>query len=133
MDKVQHFEIPADDLARAQKFYQESFGWQTKSWPMPDGTDYIGLYTGPVDEKNMWKEPGFINGGMFKRGGSFPATGPTIAAVVKDLDASLEKITAAGGTVVMPKKEIAGMGWYTYVKDTEGNIVGVWQDAMKKE
>lgn len=131
MNKVQHFEIPADDLARARKFYEETFGWQTKDWPMPDGSNYTALYTGPVDEQNMWKEPGFINGGMFKRGGNFPVTGPTIAAVVENIDESLKKIEAAGGSVVMPKTEIGGMGYYAYVKDTEGNVIGVWQDIKK--
>ena len=131
MDKVQHFEIPADDIDRAKKFYELSFGWGMKDWPMPDGSTYVGVYTGPVDEKNMWKEPGFINGGMVKRGGSFPIMVPCITPVVKDLEASLEKIKAAGGKMVMEPKEIAGMGRYAYVQDTEGNVVGVWQDLKK--
>ncbi len=100
---------------------------------MPDGSQYIGLHTGPVDEKNMWKEPGFINGGMIKRGGAFPVTTPTIAVVVQDIDVALERITAAGGEIVMEKKEIGGMGYYAYIKDTEGNIIGVWQDIKKAE
>ncbi len=133
MDKVQHFEIPADDLERAKKFYESTFGWNTMDWPMPDGSNYVGLHTGPVDEKNMWKEPGFINGGMFKRGGQFPITTPTVAVVVQNLDESLGKVTAAGGTIVMAKKEIAGMGYYAYVKDTEGNVVGVWEDIKKNK
>ncbi len=33
MDKVVHFEIPADDLARAQKFYQSVFGWKMDAVP----------------------------------------------------------------------------------------------------
>ncbi|MEN9405504.1 MAG: hypothetical protein RLY47_463 [Candidatus Parcubacteria bacterium] len=131
MDKVQHFEIPADDIARARAFYEASFGWKTSSFPMPDGSDYVGLHTGPTDDKNMLEEKGFINGGMFKRGGKFPATTPTIAAIVQDLDASLEKIRAAGGSVVMEKQEIAGMGYYAYIKDTENNIIGVWQDIKR--
>lgn len=98
---------------------------------MPDGSDYVGLHTGPTDEQNMIQEKGFINGGMFKRGGSFPATGPTIAVVVQDLDAALEKVEAAGGIIVMDKKEIAGMGYYAYIKDTEDNIIGIWQDIKK--
>lgn len=133
MDKVQHFEIPADDLARAKQFYNSTFGWEMKDWPMPDGSTYVGIYTGPVDEKNMWKEPGFINGGMIKRGGAFPIAHPTVAVIVKDLDAALEKVTAGGGTIVMPKVELTGMGWYAYIKDTEGNVIGVWQDAKKHE
>lgn len=78
MDKVQHFEIPADDIARAREFYEGVFGWKTMEFPMP-GLLYVGLNTGPGDEKNMWKEPGFINGGMFQRGPQLPLQGPTIA------------------------------------------------------
>lgn len=131
MDKVQHFEIPADDISRARKFYESSFGWNTMDFPMPGGTQYIGLHTGPVDENNMWKEPGFINGGMFQRGAGFPLTSPSIAVSVDDIDAALEKIKTAGGSVITDKMEIAGMGLYAYIKDSEGNIVGVWQELKK--
>ncbi len=133
MDKVQHFEIPTDDIDRARTFYETSFGWKTAKWPMPDGSAYIGLYTGPMDEKNMPKEPGFINGGMFKRGGKFPVTGPTIAVVVDDIDTALEKVKAAGGSIKMEKMEMSGMGWYAYVDDPEGNTIGVWQEIKKEE
>ena len=129
MDKVQHFEIPADDLKRARSFYEKAFDWKTMNFPMPNGTEYVGLHTGPVDKKNMWKEKGFINGGMFKRGGQFPITGPTVAVVVKNLDESLTKIREAGGQILMPKMDVAGMGFYAYVKDTENNVIGVWQDV----
>ena len=80
----------------------------------------------------MWKEPGFINGGMFERGKSLPVTGPTIAVVTENIDTALDKVKAAGGTIVMEKKEMMGMGFYAYVKDTEGNTIGVWQDIKKK-
>ena len=33
MDKVQHFEIPADDMARAKKFYGSVFGWRIQDVP----------------------------------------------------------------------------------------------------
>ncbi len=133
MDKVQHFEIPADDVERAKAFYEKSFGWKTANWPMPDGSAYAGLYTGPVDKKNMWKEKGFINGGMFQRNGFFPITTPTVAVVVKNLDATLEKVKAEGGSIVMDKKSIGGMGWYAYIKDTENNIIGVWEDIAQEK
>lgn len=74
MSKVQHFEIPADDLTRARKFYESCFNRQTVDWPMADGSNYVGLMTGPMDEQHMPKEPGFINGGMFQRGSQFPVT-----------------------------------------------------------
>lgn len=131
MNKVQHFEIPADDTSRARAFYENIFGWKTMDWPMPDAAPYIGLYTGPMDEQNKMKEAGFINGGMFQRGQDFPITAPTIAVVVDDLDATIEKVIASGGSVVMEKKIVGGMGWYAYIKDTEGNTIGVWQDIKK--
>ena len=133
MNKVQHFEIPADDVGRARKFYESAFGWKTQEWPMP-GMVYVGLHTGPMDEKNMPKEQGFINGGMFQRGGQFIPTGPTIAVTVSDLAAALEKVKMGGGTVLGEIMNIGGMGLYAYVKVTEGNTIGVWQDlSMAKK
>lgn len=127
MDKVQHFEIPVDDIARARKFYEGVFGWGTMEFPMP-GMQYVGLHTGPVDEKQMPKEAGYINGGMFQRSPEFPLEGPTIAMTVEDIDMALGKVKAAGGTVVMEKMQCADMGLYAYIKDTEGNIIGIWQN-----
>ena len=131
MDKVQHFEIPADDVARARKFYEGAFGWTTAEWPMPDGGMYIGLHTGPTDEKNMVQEPGFINGGMFPRGKNFAATGVVITPVVADIHATLEKVQAGGGKVIAEPKTIPEMGIYAYVQDTEGNTIGLWQSLKK--
>lgn len=130
MDKVQHFEIPVDDVARARKFYEAVFDWKTMPFPMP-GTEYVGLHTGPVDEKGAPTEPRFINGGMFKRGGQFLADGPVVAMTVNDITATIEKLKAAGGSTVGETMNIGGMGLYQYVKDTEGNLLGVWQDIKK--
>jgi uncharacterized protein len=131
MDKVQHFEIPADDTARARKFYESTFGWQTSEWPMPDGGVYIGLHTGPTDKDNMAEEKGFINGGMFKRGGEFAAKGVVITPVVEDINATIEKIKVAGGKVLAEPKTIPDMGTYAYIEDTEGNMIGLWQTFKK--
>ena len=34
---------------------------------------------------------------------------------------------ALGGEVIMPKTAVPGMGWFLYFKDTEENILGLWQ------
>ena len=127
MDKVQHFEIPAGDMPRAKKFYSDVFGWKIMDYPMP-GLEYAGVYTTEVDDKYMPKEAGAINGGLVKRGGSFPLKNPTVAVIVADLDASLAKIKAAGGSVLMEKTKVGDMGLYAYIKDTEDNVIGVWQN-----
>ena len=126
MDKVQHFEIPADDLARAKKFYGSVFNWRLADVP---GMEYVAAYTVAVDEKHMAKETNVINGGIMKR--QAPAIQQTFAVTVADMQATLKKITQAGGTVVAEPKTIMGMGLYAYIKDTEGNSIGVWQELKK--
>ena len=50
MDKVVHFEIPADDLERAKKFYKTIFGWKMDT---VEGMEYVLIETMPVDENHM--------------------------------------------------------------------------------
>lgn len=127
MDKVVHFEIPADDLGRAKKFYSSIFGWELEDYPMPGGMKYTGIRTVAVDEKTrMPKEPGAINGGLMER--SNAVRSPVLAINVSSVDEYIKKIEGAGGKVVSPKVEIGGMGFYAYVADTEGNIIGLWEN-----
>jgi predicted enzyme related to lactoylglutathione lyase len=123
MDKVQHFEIPADDLSRAKKFYQSVFGWKLVDVP---NMDYTTAYTAEVNEQYMPKEPAVINGGMMKRDATAPS--PVIVITVDSIKDSLAKIKAAGGTIVMETLKVGDMGLYARIKDTEGNIIGVWQN-----
>lgn len=122
MDPVVHFEIPVDDLERAKAFYGELFGWQVSDVP---GMDYTMAVTTPVNEQHMPTQTGAINGGMFKRNPLVKA--PVFAIAVSSVDEYVPRVEAAGGTVAMAKTEIPGMGWYAYVTDPEGNIVGLWQ------
>ncbi|HWP91424.1 MAG TPA: VOC family protein [Thermodesulfobacteriota bacterium] len=130
MNKVVHFEIPVDDLARAKKFYSSIFSWEIVDWPMPGGIIYTGVRTVPVDEKTFIpKEPGAINGGMTKRSKEVPA--PIITVSVSSIDEYVKKVEAAGGKAVMPKGEVPDMGFYAYVVDTEGNVIGLWEDLKE--
>lgn len=130
MNKVIHFEIPADDIDRAKKFYGSVFGWGLEDYPMPDGMKYTGLTTVSADEKtHLPTEPGAINGGMMER--TKDVSAPVIAISVDSVDEYVKKIEAAGCRVVTPKKEIMGMGFYAYVTDTEGNVIGLWQDLKQ--
>jgi len=126
MGKVVHFEIPADDLDRARTFYGKVFGWRIDTMPMPGGGEYTGLTTTAVDEKTMTPtEPGAINGGMMQRDAATPA--PVITIDVEDIDAALADIAASGGSTVTPRTAIPGMGAFGYFKDSEGNVMGLWE------
>ncbi len=126
MDKVVHFEIPADNMERAQKFYKENFGWDMNSYPE---FKYVGIRTGPTDEKGMPQEPAFINGGMMTKNEHVKF--PVITISVKDIDKALTAIEKSGGHVAMKKFPVGDMGFAAYFKDTEGNVLGLWQDLKK--
>lgn len=128
MDKVVHFEIPADDLARAKKFYGAVFGWKTEDVP---GMEYAMVHTVPVDQKTrMPKEAGAINGGMMKRMDRVRA--PVVTVSVEDIDKAMQKVVKAGGRVAVEKQKVMDMGWNAYVVDTEGNVIGVWQNLRSR-
>ena len=121
---VVHFEIPADDENRAREFYSSIFGWEFQVLPE---MDYSLAMTTPLDEEGRPSVPGSINGGLFKRGEGL--TAPVVTVDVDDIDAALERIAALGGSTLREKMQVGGMGWNAYFKDSEGNIVGLWQNA----
>lgn len=122
--RVVHFEIPADDVGRAEEFYRSAFGWDISS--MPD-MDYTMVSTTPTDEQGAPKDPGAINGGMFQRESSLST--PVITIDVDDIDKALETISTLGGSTVQPKSAVMDMGFAAYFKDSEGNLMGLWQNA----
>jgi len=72
---------------------------------------------------------------MIRRMGDDPAVdGPTpvigyVCTVgVEDVDAKVSRALQLGGCVAVPKMAINGVGWLSYVKDTEGNLVGLMDD-----
>ncbi|HEY6237846.1 MAG TPA: VOC family protein [Thermoplasmata archaeon] len=119
---VVHFEIPADDLKRAQKFYAKTFGWQIM--PMPE-MGYTMVGTTPTDADGMPKESGAINGGMAERGA--PLSHTVVTVNVDEIDAALKRIVKNGGKVVRKKMAIGPMGFTAYFRDSEGNVVGLFQ------
>jgi len=123
-----HFEIPAEDLDRARKFYGAVFGWTLQTTPMPGGGEYTSVVTTPVNEQTQIPtEPGAINGGFTSKGSETPA--PVITIGVDSIDESLKKIEANGGSTVTPRTPIPGMGAFAYFKDSEGNTMGLFESG----
>lgn len=126
MSRPIHFEIHADDVPRAVKFYTDVFGWSFEDWSEYAGVAYFGATTGPDDQ------PGINGAIMARQPGAAVAPGtPMIGAVLTlgsgDYDADHERILAAGGQVARPKAALPGMAWQGYYSDTEGNIIGLHQ------
>jgi predicted enzyme related to lactoylglutathione lyase len=126
MDKVVHFEIPTDDFARAKEFYGSIFGWQLQDMQGEAMGEYVIAMTTPVDQETQGPtEPGAINGGLMKRAADTPS--PVITIGVDAIDDALKQVEAGGGSIVTPRTEIPGMGAFAYFKDSEGNVLGLWE------
>jgi predicted enzyme related to lactoylglutathione lyase len=124
MRSVVHFEIPADDVARAKEFYRSVFDWQLQDMPE---MDYTILRTTEVDENQMPTTAGAINGGLMQRSQDTPT--PVLTIDVESVDQALKQVEAAGGRTVRPRTEIPGMGAFAYFTDPEGNTLGLWENA----
>lgn len=116
MSKVVHFEIPVDDAERASAFYRDAFRWDIATGDQP----YWLVKAGADDE------PG-ADGALIGRGEVHQS--PVVVVGVDDLDDVLGRIEKLGGTVLQGRLEIPHVGWSAYVRDTEGNTIGLFQAA----
>lgn len=121
--RVVHFEIPFDDGDRAKTFYSQAFGWDVMSLPE---LDYTLVDTGPSGEEGP-TEPGYIGGGMMQR--QEPYVAPNIVIDVDNLEAALQAVSEAGGTVLSERQAVGDIGFSAYFRDTEGNLLGLWESA----
>jgi len=118
MSRVVHFEIPADNPERIAEFYNKVLGWDIQKWEGP--VDYWLISTGNDSE------PG-IHGGIARKKDR-PASGVLVTAQVDSVDDSLKKIVNDGGSIVVPKRAIPGVGYQAHFRDPEGNVIGIMEN-----
>jgi uncharacterized protein len=109
--RLVYFELPAQDTNRAQKFYEDLFGWKFQTWE------------GPVDYR-MTEAGGDPGGALFESESG--ADGPRIYFDTDDVDGTAARIRELGGEAG-EKQPVPGMGWYAQCKDSEGNTISLWQ------
>ena len=120
-NNLTHFAINADDTARACRFYENVFGWQFQSWGQPD---FFQISTG---DKTSPAVDNVVQGALQKRREIVPGAhmiGYECSFSVASVDAVAGAVEANGGSIVMPKVAIPGVGRLIFFKDTEGNIAG---------
>ena len=122
---VIHFEIPASDPESLSQFYTQLFGWQITKMDMGGGDPYYVTMTVEADEEGRPKEPGAINGGMYRR--QSPDQRPVNFVEVENVDEYLSKAQGLGAKVTVPRSPVPGMGWFAQLTDPDGNPFGIWQ------
>jgi predicted enzyme related to lactoylglutathione lyase len=112
---IVNFEIPADDLERAQAFYSGLFGWEIKE--VPGRKDYFTITS--TGENS-------VGGGLIKR---FRPQQTIINYIdVPSIDEYSARVEALGGKIVVQRKPVRGSGYFAICRDTENNTFGMWEE-----
>lgn len=112
---VVHFEVGGKDAASLTDFYTGMFGWQTK-------------HLQDANYRLVQEEPGGIGGGIFEHTEGMPPNHPSVAIMVDDLQASLDKAVSLGGTALMQPTEIpGGFGSFAIFYDIAGNRISLFK------
>ena len=111
--KLVHFEIPAQDDARATRFYGDLFGWEWNTAEMAPGFNYHMVQLGDEMGGAVYRSPDGLSG-------------PIVYFDTDDLDASVGRVRELGGEAE-EKQPIPGVGWFARCTDTEGNPFSLFQ------
>ncbi len=123
MPTIAHFDIPADEPARAKDFYEKLFGWKMTQIPGPN--EYY-LFQTTSEEGEV-----LVRGGLGKRGD--PAQRITNFIGVRSLEEYSHKVKELGGRIVQEKTTVPGWGYLMICTDTEDNTFGLWEEDINAE
>lgn len=118
---ISWFEIPTQDIDRAQKFYEAIFGITMMPMDMPN----IKMRMFPLDDMMTDVGGAIVDSGGFHKPSA--TDGPLIYLQANpDVQVILDKVVAAGGSIMVPKTEISPeYGFMAVIIDTEGNRIGL--------
>ncbi len=114
---IVHVEIPTNDPKVSNKFYSDVFNWK---FQVAEEFNY-----------HMFEAAGGPGGGLISTADGPMGPGAKVSEVLvyigtDDIEASLAQIEAHGGTVVLPKTEIPGNGWFGIFLDPTGNKIALY-------
>jgi predicted enzyme related to lactoylglutathione lyase len=107
---------PVTDLEKAKAVYAALLGVA----PQADSPYYVGF---EVAGQQIGLVPGGVAGGTTE-----PMTSPVAYWHVADIEAKLAEVTAAGGTLKDPVRDVGGGRLVASFTDPDGNVLGLVQD-----
>lgn len=111
------YELLSRDLSVTQPFYEAVIGWQFTDTGMSNAADYRFIKYG-IGEYDAVGGAMQLTGDMLS-GGASPMWAVYFA--VDDVDATVDRILAAGGRVLMPAFDLEDVGRMAFVADPQGN------------
>lgn len=110
-------ELMTTDQEGAKKFYGALFGWSLEDMPM-EGMNYTVVKANEQDEKGV---AGIMAMPKEVPPGTPPHWGNYVT--VDDVDALAAKVGELGGTIIMPPKDIPGVGRFLVFQDPQGAVL----------
>jgi uncharacterized protein len=107
--RVGWHELLAADRRKAFAFYGDAFGWQNASTEI-----------GPANKYQLFSAGGQTIGGMFTKRREEPLPFWLYYINVDDVDAALERVKAAGGSIFEGPLEMLGDIWIARCRDSQG-------------
>ncbi|RYY36974.1 MAG: VOC family protein, partial [Sphingomonadales bacterium] len=117
------YELMTPDAQASRAFYEAVVGWRIDADSYaPGGAEYRILHAGDGDVGGMLTlGPDMIAGGA--KAGWLGYVG------VDNVDASVERLKAAGGSVHVPPTDIPGVGRFAMVADPQGIVFYIMRGA----
>jgi predicted enzyme related to lactoylglutathione lyase len=121
---IRHFAINADDMARAQRFYERIFGWTFQPWG-PPGFYMIGMGADSPVQGSLQ--------GRRELAPGLRMTGLECTFAVDDVEKVAKAVRANGGRILMERTVLTGIGELIFFQDPEGNVAGAMRYDEKAE
>ena len=116
-------ELMTSDTAAAKKFYSSLFGWDIKDMDMGDMT-YSVVRNRGNETAGMMAIPAEAHGAP-------PHWGAFVT--VDDVDQTAAKVEALGGKILVPPRDVPGVGRFFLFQDPQGATLSAITYAQPKE
>ena len=115
--KICYLEIPANRAEDAAAFYSTIFGWKVRE---------------RGDGNLAFDDPSGVSGTWVKDTDRTPDEQTRVYIMVDSVTESLQRVQAAGGKVLTPRKDIGpGMGAFAAFEDPVGNEFGLYEEPVR--
>jgi predicted enzyme related to lactoylglutathione lyase len=116
-----HVELNTPDPGKAKAFYSKLFDWQLEEMPNPGEPEHA--YT-------LVKVGEGTGGGIMKQIPGGPS-GWLAYVAVEDIHASTKKAQELGAQLMKNVTEVPEMGWFSFIRDPAGAVLGLWQSKSR--
>ena len=117
-----HVELNTPDPQKVKAFYSKLFDWKYEEMPNP------GV---PDEAYTLIRVGNGTGGGIMKQ---FPGgpSGWLAYVLVDNIQDATKKAQSLGAQLMKDVTEVPEMGWFSFIRDPGGAVLGLWQTKAMK-